>query len=315
MLIAVVLIWTAPRWAAGRVKAELEHQIGRKLDATVDIGELDLGWQQAELRDVSLTREGVDLHVEQVHVTLDRAALWSMRFEVVEVEAVGGHLHGERQGVEDLARELQGLGEQRDDASERTWLRRRLRLTPEAMELRRLAFAIDDHQRRATGTLAATIEPERRRVELRITSLLAELGLGRPLRAASLRTTLEQDGGELRFPLTFEISGVAADVDRNIAVAGVHGTMTASDAELREISVDLEGGFAGLDGDGSDEDLWSVSGRFARDLSAGSIAVDMQAFELGRVPEVLTQLPLVDSERATVGGHLELDFAAGVADV
>src|SRR5690606_11107006 len=148
-------------------------------------------------------------------------------------------------------------------------------------------------------------EPERRRVELRITSLLAELGLGRRLRAASLGTTLEQDGGELRFPLTFEISGVAADVDRNIAVAGVHGTMTASDAELREISVDLEGGFAGLDGDGSDEDLWSVSGRFARDLSAGSIAVDMQAFELGRVPEVLTQLPLVDSERATVGGHLE----------
>ncbi|HVH97644.1 MAG TPA: biosynthetic peptidoglycan transglycosylase, partial [Enhygromyxa sp.] len=64
------------------------------------------------------------------------------------------------------------------------------------------------------------------------------------------------------------------------------------------------------------EDLWSISGRFARDLSAGKIAVDMQNFELGRVPEeVLANLPLVDSERATVGGHLELDFAAGVADV
>lgn len=315
-LLAVVLVWTAPRWAASRVEAELEQRISTKLDATVDIGELELDWKRAELRDVGLTREGVELHVDRVLVTLDRAALWSVRFEVVEVEAIGGFLEGDRAGLEQLARKLQGFGDEPEHQRDRGWLRKRMRLTPSALELRQLAFAIDDRKRRATGTLAATVEPKRRRVELRVTSLLAELGLGRPLRAASLRTILEQEDGELRFPLTVEVAGVAADIDRNIAVAGVHGSVTASDTRLSELAVELAGGFAGLDGDGaSDEDLWSVSGRFARDLSAGKIALDMQAFELGRVPEVLAHLPLVDSKRATVGGHLELDFAAGIAEV
>ncbi|MFO7563474.1 MAG: biosynthetic peptidoglycan transglycosylase [Enhygromyxa sp.] len=317
--LAVVLIWTAPRWASSRIEAELEQRIAARLDATVEVGELELDWKQAELRDVSVVREGVDLQVDRIHVVLDRGALWSARFEVVEVEAIGGYLEGDRQGVEELARKLQGFGDAGEEEHEHGWLRRRLRLTPGALELRRLAFAIDDGDRRATGTLAATAEPGHERVELRITSLLAELGLGRPLRAASLRTTLEREGGALRFPLTVEVAGVAADVDRNIAVAGVHGSVTASDAKLSELSVELAGGFAGLDGEGSntgsDEELWSVSGRFARDLSAGTIALDMQAFELGRVPEVLAQLPLVESERATIGGHLELDFAAGIAEV
>jgi hypothetical protein len=321
LLLAVVLIWTAPRWAAGHIEAELESRIGKRLDASVDIGELSLNWKQAELRDVELTREGVALQVDRVYVTLDRRALWSARFEVVDVDAVGGHITGDRAGVEALADKLRGLGDERDDERERSWLRRRLRLTPNALELRRLAFAIDDGERRATGSLAATVEPEHKRVELRVTGLLAELGLGRPLRAASVRTTLEQDGDALRFPLAVEVSGVAADLEHDIAVAGVHGTVTASDIELRELSVELAGGFAKLDGEHeherelAGEDLWSISGRFARDLSAGKIAVDMQNFELGRVPEVLANLPLVESERATVGGHLELDFAAGVADV
>lgn len=317
-LLAVVLIWTAPRWAAGRIEAELEQRIGKRLGASVDIGELKLDWRQAELGNVTVSREGVTVQVDRVHATLDRTALWSARFEVVEVQAVGGHLEGVRAGIEALADELRGLAnEADDDEHQRSWLRRRLRLTPNALELRQLAFAIDDGERRATGSLAATVEPKQQRVELRISSLLAELGLGRPLRAASLRTTLEPEGDSLRFPLAVDVSGVAADLDENIAVAGVHGTVTFSDAAASELSVELAGGFADRDDEEQLEgvDLWSISGRFARDLSAGKIAVDMQDFELGRVPEVLANLPLVDSERATVGGHLELDFANGVAEV
>jgi uncharacterized protein YhdP len=239
LLLAIVLIWTAPRWAAGRIHAELEQRIGKRLGASVDIGELTLDWKSAELRDVELIREGVQLQVDRVYVTLDRGSLWSARFEVVDVQAVGGHLEGDRAGVEALADKLRGFGDEPDEEGERSWLRRRLRLTPDTLELRRLAFAIDDGDRRATGSLAATVDLEDQRVELHVSSLLAELGLGRPLRAASVRTTLEQGDDGLRFPLTVEVSGVAADVDleHDIAVAGVHGTVTASDSELRQLSV------------------------------------------------------------------------------
>ena len=333
-LVAAVVVWTAPRWAGPRVEAELEQRLGARLDARVDIGELALDWERAELRDVELTREGVTIHVDQVLVTLDRAALWSARFEVLEVEAVGGFLEGTRAGVEALARALQGMSGETEREQGGGWLRRRTRLTPNALEIRRLSFSItdgsitdgsitdgssDDDARRVTGTLAATINPEHERVELRITRLLAELGLGRPLRAASVRTTLEQVQGELRFPISLEVSGVAAEVNDEIAVAGVHGSISTSDAKLRQITVALAGGFAESqdasagEGDSESGDLWSVSGRFERDLSAGKIAVDMEAFELGRMPQVLASLPVVESEKATVGGHLELDFGAGVA--
>lgn len=317
-LLAIALIWTAPRWAAPRLELELEQRLAARLEAEVEIGQLELDWHHATLREVELTRAGVSVRVDQILVSFDRDALWSARVEVVEVEAFGGSIDGTRAGVEALARALQGVSQAGEDQQSQSWLRRRVRLTPEALELRRLGFTINDGARRGTGILAATVDPKDRRVELHLTSLIAELGFNRPIRAASLRTILEQDEGELRFPLSVEVSGVAAEVNANIAVAGVHGSVSASDPDLRELSVELAGGFAESEGAGGGSesgDLWSVSGRFARDLSAGTIAVDMEAFELGRVPQVLAQLPLVESEGATVGGHLELDFGAGVAKV
>jgi hypothetical protein len=322
ILVAALSIVTAPRWAAGHVEAELEQRLSTKLGAEVEIAELELDWRRAKLRKVELTREGVTARLDEVLVSFDREALWSGRVEVVEVEAVGGHLEGTRAGLEALARDVQAMSHEPDEeVARRGWLRRRLRLSPQALELRQLAFAVEDGDRRATGTLAATLEPEHRRLELRVSTLLAELGVGRPLRAASLRTTLEQDEGALRFPVTVEVAGVATEVNDDIAVAGVHGSLSASDAKLRELTIDLAGGFAGGEGAGASSgaieggDLWSVSGRFTRDLSHGALAVDMEAFELGRVPQVLAHLPLVESDQATVGGHLELAFGDGVAKI
>jgi hypothetical protein len=324
-LFTIALV-TAPRWGATKIEAELEQRVGRRLDAQVEIGSLEASWSGAKLGEVELRREDVRVTVDSVEVNLDRRALWSGRAEVREITAVGGHLEGTRAGLEGLVAKLRELEVDPEAEREGGWLRRRTRLTPNALELRQLSFSLSDGERRATGDLAATVEPAARRVELRVTRLVAELGLGRPLRAARLRTSLEQREGELRFPISLDVAGVSAEVNENIAVAGVHGTITAHDRRASEIGVELSGGFseagghreggeAGEAGGSEGGDLWSVSGRFARDLSAGAIAVDMQAFELGRVPQVLTHLPVVESERATVGGHLEIDFGDGVAEL
>jgi hypothetical protein len=47
-------------------------------------------------------------------------------------------------------------------------------------------------------------------------------------------------------------------------------------------------------------------------MSRGEVAVEMKSFELGRVPRVLAELPLVNSESATVGGRMKLDFGNGL---
>lgn len=317
-IVSVIAILTAPRWGAGQIESELEQRVGQRLDAEVEIGALQASWSGAELRDVVVRSEGAEIAIDTIDVVLDRRALWSGRVQVVEIEAVGGHLDASRVGLERLARKLLEFEFESESERGKGWLRRRTKLTPDALELRQLAFTVRDENRRATGSLAATVEPQQRRVELRITTLIAEIGLGRPLRAASVRTSLEQRDGQLHFPLTVEVAGMATEIDDNIAVAGVHGSITAHDRDATELSVELAGGFADARASGTSlvgGDLWSVAGRFARDLSAGKLAVDMQAFELGRVPDVLARLPVVESEQATIAGHLEIDFGEGVAKI
>ncbi|MCA9684694.1 MAG: hypothetical protein KC457_21095, partial [Myxococcales bacterium] len=238
LLLALVVVATAPRWAAGTIEAELETRVGKRLDLEVDIGALELSWSGGVARSVTLHGEGLDMEIEQVRAVLDGSALWSLRAEVVELEASGGYLDADRQALESLARRLRGLGDDSDDA-DRSWLRRRSKLTPEQLELRELAVAIDDGARRVTGTMAATVSPADRRVELRLSGMMAELGLGRPLRESSISSVLEPEaadgavtGATLRFPLEVELTGLSTTVDEQIAVAGVHGSLAIVDALL-----------------------------------------------------------------------------------
>jgi hypothetical protein len=321
LAIAGIALATAPRWAEGIVERELEERLARRLEVEVDIGELDLGWRHASLRDVELRAEELAIDVDRVEVTLDRSSLWSARFEVTEAEAIGGQLDASRSSLERLAERVRSFAD--DDQREGgSWLRRRTRLTPDALEVRNFGFALREGQaRRVTGKLAARVEPSERRVDLRLTSLAADLGLGedRLLRAAMVHVLVESDPEQgVQFPLTIDIAGGATRVDEHIAVAGVHGSIQLLDAEASELHVDLAGGFSGVDAqEPSTEqgDFWSITGRFERDLSSGNVTVDMEAFELGKVPSVLAELPLVESEKATVGGRLELDFGQGIARI
>lgn len=316
-LVGIVVIATAPVWAVGIVERELEQRLAKRLELDVDVGSLVLGWRHASVSDIQLRGEELAIDIDRVELDLDGDALWSARVAVRDAAASGGHVEASRAALERLAQRVRRLGD--DDAHEGgSWLRRRVRITPDQLELRDLGFALrQGSSRRATGKLAATIDPHARSVDLRLTSVALDLGLGeaRQLRAATVGLVLAaDDAGEPVFPLDIEIAGGATQVDEHIAVAGVHGTIGLLDAGARELAVDLSGGFSGVEAPVAEQgDLWSIEGRFARDLSRGSVTVDMAAFELGQVPEVLAALPLVESEHASVGGHLELDFGEGVA--
>lgn len=318
LLVVLGVIATAPWWAVGIVERELEQRLAKRLELDVDIGSLELDWRTAKLADIQLRGEALSIDIERVELELDRDALWSARVAVREAAASGGHAEASRAALERLAKRVRRLGD--DEREGGSWLRRRVRITPDRLELRELGFALrQGGSRRATGKLAATVDPDARSVDLRLTSVALDLGLGeaRQLRAATVGLTLRADDeGQPIFPLDVEIAGAAAQVDEHIAVAGVHGTIGLLDAGANELAVDLSGGFSGVDAPADEQgDLWSIEGRFARDLSRGKVTVDMAAFELGQVPEVLAALPLVESEHARVGGHVELDFGGGVATI
>lgn len=317
LVAGLVALLTLPRWAGPRIARELEQRLANRLELEVHVDEFEMSWQAIDMGGVELDGEGLHLVVDAVHVELDRSALWSARMQVVEAEARGGSLDAEAEALESLARRLESIASADEDEGSRSWWRRRLSLTPELASASEIAVAVQDGARRVTGQASATADLDGRSVDLRLESMRADLGIGPPLRADALDTHVEQRDASLRFPLRVRLEGASAQLDENVAVAGVAGSVSILDAELAEIGVELTGGFAeiregeGAAGEGAQ--LWSVSGRFARDLSAGSLEVDMEAFELGRVPDVLERLPVVDSDKATIGGQLQIDFGEGVA--
>ncbi len=319
LLLGLVAVGTAPRWGAGRIERELEDRLSNRLGLEVEIASTRLSWRTAELGGVRLRGDGIDMNLEHVTVHLDRRALRSAEIKVTTIEVEGGHLEAERGALEDLGRRARDMVEEPADPNRQSWLRRRTKLTPQRLSIDGLGFGIDDNERRVTGSLEATVDPADKSTEIEVRGLLAELGLGTPVRIQGITTALRMEAGGLRFPLTIEVEGASAELNENISVAGVHGNLTIVDAEASTLEVELTGGFSDVAPAATQsagvhsQELWSIAGSFARDLSAGEIEVDMQAFELARVPEVLGRLPLVESEAATVGGHLEIGFGGGVA--
>ena len=160
LVAGVGVVATAPKWGASRVERELEERLSRRLGLEVDIGEIEMTWRRIELGKVDFDGPGLDMRLERVTVDLDRSQLRSGKFVVTAIYAEGGHVEAERAAIEELADRARALASEQGDPSEQSWLRRRARLTPETLEVAGLSFGIDDRDRRATGSVDATVDPD-----------------------------------------------------------------------------------------------------------------------------------------------------------
>lgn len=316
-LLAVVV--TAPRWGTPLVKARLADRLEQRIRLPVHVDGLELGFGHATLTGIEIGRAAVGprFRFERVWIELDRSALLRGRVVVREVMVAGGKVQATRTELEDwLASVRDGRG-RNTGAEPRTneapaWLPARVRI--DGMEL-----DLADRRRglELRALARADVWPHEHRVSGLLERIDVELGKERRIVARSVRSDAAwTPGGGLAFPLRADVRGIGAAITDRISVAGVDGWIAAADASLSELELDLAGSFADdtLAPEATTK-LWSASGRLRRDLSAGHLELDMDAFELGRVPQVLQRLPLVDSEHATVGGHVVLAFGRGLARV
>lgn len=310
--------WLVPPWLERLATESLTTRLEQKLEQPVSVGRVEVDLPHVHVRDVVIgdPREPL-IQLEEIDVTLDQEALWSGRAQPVEARVRGGFVTGERVALEMLVARLSARSGAREPQRHG-----RIRVVPERLSVRELELDVWQGER----------ERPRRRVQARLT-MTATMASGRAsvtleelrlsdrsmpsVKAASIRSdvVVERDptGRSLRFPVTLELESLGAQLTPQIAVAGVDGRVTLTDAELSEIAVDLAGGFSDRD-DGRDAPhLWTLAGRLRRDLSEGALDVSMEAFTLGRVPDVLARLPLVESEGATLGGRVALVFGAGLA--
>jgi hypothetical protein len=328
LLGGLATVLTAPRWAAPIVRDALVERLERRSGLPVTLDSVELSWGAAHITGLVIGDEpGAKVRLDSIAVTLDRDALWRGQAIARDITIEAGRVEGKREELEDLARRVIGRRDtdEPDDAGQG-----RVRIVPDTATMRDMWVVVSEpsgaeRPRRLEAKLEITAVPAQKRAQVVLWDVRADPGKGPVVTARRLETTLQvrrhEGSVKVLFPLAIELEGVSAPINEQIAVAGVDGRVRLADAQLSEIAIDLAGTF----GDAAEntpepstvskDKLWEIAGTVRRDLSRGVLRLNMESFELGRIPEVLDRLPLVDSERATVGGHINVVFGAGIARV
>ena len=318
---AVTVVLLAPRWLVPMAEEEIVERLRRRLDTTVEVEDIEIAWGSVALS--GMTIGGGDgeptIKLEHVMVGLEEDALWDGRAVVQTVTVTGGRVQGRRDALETFARRLLKRREAEPEGGEG-----RVKLVPELLSVQGVWVVVsesagDVRDRRVEAQVSAQIEVPDKIADIAAHNVRIDPGHGPLVTASSIATRVQAErteaGMSVAFPLRLELHGVGAAINEQIAVAGMDGSVVLADRELSEVEIDVTGSFAGEATQADADKLWSAAGRIKRDLSAGELRLDMEAFELGRMREVLERLPVVDSDHATVGGHIAIVFGHGVARV
>jgi hypothetical protein len=313
-------VLTFPQWGRGLVREAIVERLAARIGGKASLESVEIEFGRVVLHDLTVHfgAEG-RVTLRRVDVLLDEAALWDRRVEVVEVSAGGGYLGGSESDLQSTLDRLRSRGE--GGAS-------RIKLRPRVLAVDDLHVELSSARAGGVslrGRLDATVDMEKLAGDLRgsaIELMTGDRGLTVDTVRLALSGSRAPDGPvKISFPVEIELGGAAMQMTPEISIAGAKGTVTLADSDAAALSIDLHGGFAGGDQASEVGDLWSIRGDLRRDFSSGHVALEMAAFELGKVPQVLDRLPLVSSETATVGGTMRLDFedgkieAAGEVDV
>ncbi|MCB9713983.1 MAG: transglycosylase domain-containing protein [Myxococcales bacterium] len=310
--------WLVPPWLERLASETLTSRLEKKLEEPVAVREVVLDLPRVRVRGLTVGDPAAPIvAVDEIEVLLDEDELWSGRARPVDARVRGGMVTGEREVLVTLLDRLRHRSAVDDPEKQG-----RIRLVPEQLHVRGLEMDVwegdqERPRRRLQGVLRLDASPAQGTVGFAVDQLLVEDPSIPTIRAAEVGADLvllrTETGRALRFPLSVRVAGVGTQITPEIAVAGVDGRITVADADLSRVSVSLEGGFSDRDDGRAEARLWSVAGWVQRDLGEGEIEVSMDAFELGKVPDVLSRLPLVESESATVGGRVALVFGRGMA--
>jgi hypothetical protein len=315
-VVCVVAIAMAPTWAESWVRDKLVDKLSTRLEQPVEIGEIELDYEHAVLRELVIgDPEAPIVRLDEVVVDLEGHVLWRARVDVARVHVEGGRVQGDRATLEGLARKALRPRRAEPPASDR-----RIRVMPRSLELSDVWVVVDEPDdprvSHVEARVRAEIDPKALTASVALHDVRVQPRRGPIVTAGKVASTLVvergPDGPQLVFPLRIEVDDVGAPVTEAIAVAGVDGWVRLSDPAVTEIELDLAGGFSDR-ADDAGARLWSMAGKVRRDLSAGVVRLDMAEFELGKIPEVLGRLPVVDSAQAKVGGHLSVVFGGGIA--
>lgn len=315
--------FSLPQWIEDRLQLELE----RRLNAEVSIEQVDLDFEEVRVTGVVMTRPELRLELPSVRVSWTWALTKTPIMTSPKVSVARGTINGTAAAMRGWVDEVVAGGAP-PDAIPRAYggsldpkLRSFINLSVVVADVSsievRLASPGDLSKPRVSGELYARGIVQA--LDVGVRGLNVQLPGRRPVAAEKIAARLEFSKGQPKLPVTMVVEHGSVGITERIYAVDVRGEITASDVEGSKISVDLSGGLEPPKGDAREErgapareqsagmPLWTLKAEGSRDLSAGVMDLELANFELGRTPQLLRRLPLVDSNAATVGGRLRLE--------
>jgi hypothetical protein len=139
-VVCVVAIAMAPTWAESWVRDKLVDKLSTRLEQPVEIGEIELDYEHAVLRELVIgDPEAPIVRLDEVVVDLEGHVLWRARVDVARVHVEGGRVQGDRATLEGLARKALRPRRAEPPASDR-----RIRVMPKSLELSDVWVVVDE---------------------------------------------------------------------------------------------------------------------------------------------------------------------------
>ncbi len=313
-----------PRWLEDRVQAELE----RRLHAEVSMERVAVDFEEVRVTGISVTRPDLTLEVPEAKISWTWE--WAARPMMSTPRAVAprGSMQATSAGVRAWIEEV-AAGPSLADAAAREPSRSPaldvgsfIDASAVVLDVSSIGVKLEspgDHSEpRLSGEFYA--RGTTHGLDVGVRDLDLKIAGRRPVGAAKITTRLEFSEGRPALPITMMIEDGSAGITARIFAVDVRGALTVADAAGKNLSLDLSGGLEPSSDEAADEvtsarrgeeasPLWTLKAEGSRDLSSGVMDLELANFELGRAPQLLRRLPLVDSKSATVGGSLHFERA------
>ena len=319
--------WMLPGWLERQVRGTLE----RRLHADVSMEGMRVGFEEVRMTGLVLTRPRARVELPEVRFSWTWALGRSPITSKPTVRAKGGALRAEpaalRAWAEEVVAGVVANPAAGAPSSGTLSLSTFVNVSAVRVDLSALDVALESpgavSAPRMVGELYA--QGIRGALDVGVRRLEVEVADRRPITAAKISTTVALSEDGLSLPVTLAIDDASAGITARIFAVDVRGTLTVADAKGERVSLALSGGLEPPDrtedpkgaepvdvaprGPTGGAPLWTLKANGTRDLLTGVMDLELANFELGRAPQLLARLPLVDSESATVGGNLHFERA------
>jgi hypothetical protein len=293
-----------PRVGASVVRDKLAAKVRAKLGRELKIGQVEVGYGRAVIRGLDIVgpADGAAplVHIDRIDVAFAAmpALYGDVRLGLVTVDGVTVAIRRGADGVDNVRDALERLRAPSAGAGGGGGSR------PTAVIAKRLRVTVDDD---VTGIHAAIDDGDARwaptAVSASLRGLTAKLGAGPHAEAEAVTITREGTA-----PPVVEVAGGQIALWPRLALTGIAGTVAPAADAVSRYTVDLGGGYGGVDGR-----LWTARGPL--DVAALTAEIDLEVakFQLDRLAPILDKSPVLDYQATSVDAALHLAIDRGGA--